>query len=57
MEIVDVGNIYFQIKVELAWVQDPCFPLKSSCIFPTNLLKISYRTKVSQNKISTHVDF
>ena len=57
IEIISVGNTNFLVMVELIRVQHPMSSPKSPWRLSTNTLKISHRTKVTQIKIITHVDF
>ena len=52
-----MGRIAFLVEVELMWVQDPGSSPKSLRRFLTNTLNVSHKTKVSRNKIITHINF
>jgi hypothetical protein len=57
MEIVSMGHTNFLVKVELTWVQNPGSSFMFLSRLPMNTLNNSYRTKIAQIKIITHIDF
>ena len=54
---ISVGHTISLVKVELMWIQDHGSPSKSSRRLSTNTLNITYKTKVAQSKIITHISF
>jgi hypothetical protein len=55
LELMNMVHINFLVLVQLMWVQDPRSSLEYSGLL-TNTLNISFREKVTQNKIISHFD-
>ena len=56
VKISTMGQINFQIKVELTWAQNYKFVSKSSWRLVTNSLNVGYRIQVAQNRIIFQID-